>query len=172
MEQKGRVILTEGGGGDLPMKRWVLVGLVALMILALSSISFAGDRGRGRWEGFAIGLGAVTLYNLFEHGTFSPVIPPHRGHERRVYYPPPVVHEPSGHWEIVQEYIPEERERVWVPGHYEDGYWVKGHHEVRVYPGHYIERKVWVEHEGYNRRPRVKHGPPPWVRDHKYKVKY
>lgn len=136
------------------MKRWAIVGMVALMVLTLSSASFAGDLQRGRWEGFAIGLGAVTLYNLFEHGYFSPVIPPHRAH--RIYvYPPPVVHKPSGHWERHREWIPERRERVWISGHYEDGYWVKGHYEVRVYPGYYIERKVWVGRDPYRRRPHL-----------------
>jgi hypothetical protein len=131
------------------MKRWVVIGLVAVMFLSFSSVSFAGDRQRGRWEGFAIGLGAVTLYNLFGHGVFSPVVPPHRSYETHVYHHPPVVHEPSGHWETRQEWIPERRERVWVPGHYEDGYWVKGHYEVRVYSGYYVDRRVWVEHRPY-----------------------
>jgi hypothetical protein len=153
------------------MKRRVLIGLVALMVFTLSSVSFAGDRQRGRWEGVAIGLGAVTLYNLFEHGLFSPVIPPRRPYGTHVYSPP-VVHEPSGHWEIEREWIPEERERVWIPGHYEDGYWVKGHHEVRVYPGHYVERKVWVEHQSYRHGPKVKNGPPPWAPAHGRRAKY
>ena len=131
------------------MKRWVVIGLVAVMFFTLSSVSIAGDRQRGRWEGLAIGLGAVTLYNLFGHGYFSPVIPPHRVYERHVYHGPPVVHKPSGHWEIRQEWIPERRERVWVPGYHEDHYWVKGHYEVRVYPGYYEERRVWVEHRAY-----------------------
>jgi hypothetical protein len=129
------------------MKRWAIIGLVGVMLLILSSVSFAGDRQRGRWEGVAIGLGAVTLYNLFQYGYPSPIILPPRGY----YRPPPVVHRPRGHWEIRKEWIPERRERVWVPGHYEDGYWVKGHYEVRVYPGHYVEHRVWVEHPPYRR---------------------
>ncbi|NIS72536.1 MAG: hypothetical protein GTO12_27450, partial [Proteobacteria bacterium] len=129
------------------MKRSIVIGLVVVMLFAFSSVSFAGDLGRGRWQGFAIGLGAVTLYNLFEHGQFSPVIPPHKAYKKHgYYYPPPVVYEPSGHWEIRKEWVPERRVRVWIPGHYQNGYWVKGHHETRVYPGHWVKRKVWVEH--------------------------
>lgn len=122
------------------MKRWVMMGLVAVMFFTHSTVSFADDRGRGRWEGIAIGLGAVTLYNLFQHGQFSPVITP-----QRVYQSPPVVCQPSGHWEIHRQWIPERREYVRIPDHYEGGYWVKGHHEVRIYPGYYEDRKVWVE---------------------------
>jgi len=128
------------------MKRWIVTGLVVVMVFALSSVSFAGDLGRGRWQGFAFGLGAVTLYNLFEHGKFSPVIPPGHVYKRHGHYHPPVVYEPSGHWEIRKDWVPERRAGVWVPGHYENGYWVKGHHETRVYPGHWVERKAWVEH--------------------------
>lgn len=152
------------------MKRWAVIALVAVMSLTLSSVSFAGDRTRGRWEGFAIGLGAVTLYNLFGHGYFSPVIPPNRVHVRHVYHHPPVVHEPSGHWEIRREWIPETRERVWVPGRYENGYWVKGHYEVRIYPGHYVERRVWVEHRPYKHGRRVKEVPSHWAGSHGYRI--
>jgi len=150
------------------MKRWALMGLVAVMVFALSSVSFAGDRQRGRWEGIAIGLGAVTVYNLFEHGLFSPVIPPQRVHRGHGYPYPPVVHKPSGHWEIHREWIPRRRERIRVPGHYEAGYWVRGHYEVRIHPGYYVERKVWVEHRAHRHGPRVKQGPPPWARAHGY----
>ena len=153
------------------MKRWAIIGLVAVMLLTLSSVSFAGDRARGRWEGFAMGLGAVTLYNLFQHGHFSPVIPTHRAHERHIYYHPPVVHKPSGHWEIRREWIPERRERVWIPGHYEDGYWVKGHYEVRVFPGYYVEHTVWVEDPPYERSSRWREAPPLWAPAHGYRTK-
>lgn len=127
---------------------------------------------RGRWEGFAIGLGAVTVYNLFEHGVFSPIIPPHRTYERHVHQHPPVVYEPSGHWEILREWIPEREERVWVSGHYENGHWVKGHHEVRIHPGYYEERKVWVEDRPYEYGSLSKKGaPPPWAPAHGYRAK-
>jgi len=117
------------------MKKWASIGLVFTLLLTLSTVSYAGDRQRGRWEGVAIGLGAVTLYNLFQHGYPSPIILPHHGYPRPIYHRPPAVHRPSGHWEIHREWIPERRERVWIPGHYEDGYWVEGHNEERVYPG-------------------------------------
>jgi len=162
------------------MKRWAVAGLIAVVVLAVSSGSFAGDRQRGRWEGFAIGLGAVTLYNLFGHGYFSPVIPPHRGYvyyhppvvyRTHVYHHPPVIHVPSGHWQIHREWIPEREERVWVPGHYENGYWVKGHYEVRIRQGYYEERRVWVEDPPYEHSSISRGGPPPWAPAHGHRAK-
>ncbi len=75
------------------MKRWVIVGLLVVgMLISSLSPSFAGDRARGRWEGVAIGLGAVTLYNVFQYGYPSPVIPPQPSHYAGpVHYSPPVV---------------------------------------------------------------------------------
>ena len=128
------------------MKRWAIVGLAAILLLTQTSVSFADDRVRARWEGVAIGLGVVTLYNLFAHGQLSPVIPPQRGYgERPTHHFPPAVCQPSGHWVIRREWIPERRDPVWIPAHYEGGYKVRGQNEVRVYPGYYEERKVWVE---------------------------
>ena len=129
------------------MKRWAVIGLVVVMFLVFSTVSFAGGRDQGRLEGIVIGLGAVTLYNLIGHGVPSPVIPAGRAHERDVYHCPPPAAEPPGHWEIRREWVPEQRERVWIPGHDEDGYWVEGHYEVRIHPGYYLERRVWVEDE-------------------------
>ncbi|NIS60155.1 MAG: hypothetical protein GTO13_05450 [Proteobacteria bacterium] len=155
------------------MKRRIILALVAVVLLSLSSVSFAGDRQRGRWEGVAIGLGAITLYNLFHHGYPLPVIPPHGIYERHISYPPPVLHRPSGHWEIRREWVPERRERIWIPGHYEDGYWVKGHYEVRIFPGYYVERELWVEDDPpYERRSRAGEGPPAWAPAHGYPAKY
>ena len=133
------------------MKRWVIVGLlVAAMLLSPVSFSFASDRVRGRWEGVAIGLGAVTLYNLFQYGHPLPVLPPHHGYYGGPADPsPPVVYQPAGHWEIHRVWVPERREHVWVPAHYENGYWVEGYYQVRVYPGHYKEHKVWVKGPTY-----------------------
>ena len=133
------------------MKRWFIVGLlVAGMLLSSVSLSFAGDRVRGRWEGVAIGLGAVTLYNLFQHGLPSPVLPPQPGYHGRPVPPsPPVVCHPAGHWEIHRVWVPERREHVWIPAHYENGYRVEGYYQVRVYPGHYEEHKVWVKGPTY-----------------------
>ena len=133
------------------MKRWVIIGLLVLGMLFNSvSYSFADDRVRGRWEGVAIGLGAVTLYNLFQYGYPSPIIPPYHSHYGGpVHHSPPVVSQPAGHWEIHRVWIPERREHVWVPAHYENGYWVSGYYQVRVYPGYYEEQKVWVAGVGY-----------------------
>jgi hypothetical protein len=133
------------------MKRWVIIGLLVVgMLLNSVSLSFADDRVRGRWEGVAIGLGAVTLYNLFQYGHPSPVIPPnHSYYGGPVHHAPPVVSQPAGHWEIHRAWIPERREHVWIPAHYENGYWVSGYYQVRVYPGYYEERRAWVEGRAY-----------------------
>ncbi len=132
------------------MKRWMMVGLLAVMIFTSASFTFADDRVRGRWEGIAIGLGAASLYNLFQHGQLSPVILPRRAtYERPGHHYPPPVCEPSGHWEIQRQWIPERRENLWIPSHYEGGYWVPGHYEVRVYPGYYEEHRFWVEGPRY-----------------------
>jgi len=81
------------------MKRWVIVGLLVVGMLFNSvSFSFASDRVRGRWEGVAIGLGAVTLYNLFQYGHPSPVIPPPHSHYGvPAHQPPPPVYQPASH---------------------------------------------------------------------------
>ncbi len=129
------------------MKRIVIIGLIVGMLLAQSTFSFAGDRVRGRWEGVAIGLGAVSLYNLFSHGQLSPVIPPPKPYyERPVqHHPPVVVYQPAGHWEVRRVWVSERRLTVWVPGYYANGYQVCGHYEVQGYPGYYEDRRVWVE---------------------------
>jgi hypothetical protein len=133
------------------MKRWVFVGLLVLgMLLNSVSYCFADDRVRGRWEGVAIGLGAVTLYNLLQYGYPSPIIPPpHSHYGAPLHHSPPVVSRPAGHWAIHRVWIPERREHVWVPAHYENGYWVSGYYQVRVSPGYYEEQKVWVAGGGY-----------------------
>jgi len=128
------------------MKRGAIIGLIVGMLLAQSSLSFAGDRVRGRWEGVAIGLGAATLYNLFAHGRPSPVIPPPRSHySKPVPCYPPVVQAPAGHRENQRVWIPERRETVWVSSHYINGNLVSGHYEVRIFPGYYEDRRIWVE---------------------------
>ena len=128
------------------MKRLVIIGLAVVTLLSQSSLSFADDRVRGRWEGVAIGLGVASLFHLFAHGQPSPVIPPPRPYyERPIPYYPPVVSAPAGHWGIQRVWIPERQEAVWVPSYYLNGYLVQGHYEVRVYPGYYKDRNVWVE---------------------------
>jgi hypothetical protein len=88
--------------------------------------------GRGRWEGLALGLGAVSLYNLFSYGTFAPVVPPRYGPAPGVIYAPPVVYQsppvvygaPTVVCPPPDDYDDDEccehrPERAWVPGHWE-----------------------------------------------------
>jgi hypothetical protein len=104
---------------------------------------------------------------------------PHRGYDVHVHHPP-VVHEyhpprarrPSGHWEIYREWVPRRRERVWVPGYWEYGHRVRGHHEVRVSRGHYMKRKVWVDHGPRRHRPKHDRWSRDWDRTRGRKVRY
>ena len=114
------------------------------MILVIAFISLftfnsveAGSKHHHMWDGAGIALGALALgamtYHLFAHP--SP--------------PPPPAYIP-GHWETTREWVPGAWGRVWVPGYYDRwGRSVRGHYEVRQLPGHYVERRVWVE--GYYR---------------------
>jgi len=94
------------------------------------------------WKGAGIALGAVTLgamaYQLFT----QPSQPP-----QEVYYPPPPPREyVPGHWEITRERVPGTWERVWVPGYHDRwGRRVGGHYQERQTPGHYVERRLWIE---------------------------
>jgi len=126
------------------MKR-MLVMLLALC-LALSWVvpAQAGAKAVGRWEGLAIGLGAVSLYNLFSYGAFTPVVPPYAA-PAMVYQAPPVIYQvppvvyeqppmgcppPAYYDEGPPGYGYGGPERVWVPGHWERHHrWTPGHWE-------------------------------------------
>jgi hypothetical protein len=153
------------------MKRWILAGMVGVIALTLASVSFAGDRAKGRWEGVAIGLGVVTVYNLLEHGVLSPVIPSHPACEKHVYYHSPVVYrthvyrrpplgrERLGHWEICRERIPKKPIHL----HGDRSHGIK---YFRIPPGHLPppgECRVWY------RGVSPGHQPPP--SNHHYRHK-
>src|SRR3972149_1888736 len=85
------------------MKRLLII-LLAVVVLAGLVAPAEGGHGRGRWgghggghwEGLAIGLGAVSLYNLFSYGMFAPVVPPYTyGPPAAVYAPPVVYQQPA-----------------------------------------------------------------------------
>jgi hypothetical protein len=116
------------------------------MILAVVFISFfalnsaeAGSRHHDMWNGAGIALGALTLGAIASQFFTHPSPPP----------PPAYAYIP-GHWETTREWVPGTWTRIWVPGYYDRwGRSVRGHYEVRQIPGHYVERRVWVE--GYYR---------------------
>ncbi len=67
----------------------------------------------------------------------------------QAYYPPPRQEYVPGHWEMTREWVPGTWERVWVPDYRDRWGRAAGHYESRQTPGHYAERRVWVE--GYYR---------------------
>lgn len=128
------------------MKRLLIILLAVVVLAGLVAPAEAGHggHGRGRWEGLAIGLGAVSLYNLFSYGMFAPVVPPYTyGPPAAVYAPPVVYQQPAVVYQAptvvcpppayygcpppvpVQDYGPE---RVWAPGYWQEQHrWVPGH---------------------------------------------
>lgn len=130
------------------MKRLLIVVLVAALVAGSVVPAAAGSKARGRWEGLAIGLGAVSLYNLFSHGMFAPVVPPraYAAAPTVVYQQPAVVYQapaavcppPAYQGGCGPDYGPDYGpgyygpERVWVPGYYErHERWIPGHWEWR-----------------------------------------
>jgi hypothetical protein len=138
----------------------LLVGLVSFGLVA--SPVWAGNVQRNRWEGVAIGAGAVILGKvLWDHFHY----PRHAydGYHHRPYYPSHKLHPPkhkyyprakrSGHWEIRKVWVPPVYEKVWNPGHYNRrGCWVPGKWiEIEKRPGYWDKERVWVAHRHHRR---------------------
>jgi hypothetical protein len=128
------------------MKRWVIVGLVAAgMLLNLAPCSFAEDRSRGSSEGSLMGPKTPAEYYIFQRGQLPPVLPSPKGSSGGTnppsQYSEPAAPAQAGHWGVRRVWVPEQRQEVWVWGHFENGTWVNGHSEVLVYPGYC---KAWV----------------------------
>jgi hypothetical protein len=136
------------------MRKLTCFALAAALVAASVMPAEASAKARGRWEGLAIGLGAVSLYNLFSYGTFSPVVPPGGAYGAYsqaptvvyqqptvvyqqpavVYQQAPVVYGPPSNRPVYEEYEDDCRgpETVWVPGHWRTRrHWVPGHWEYR-----------------------------------------
>lgn len=122
------------------MKR-LLVIVLALALVAGSVVPAAASaKAVGRWEGLAIGLGAVSLYNLFSYGAFTPVVPPSYTYAPTVAYPPTVVYAPPVVYQPpvicvppayygyppVYGYPPPQ---VWVPGYRSPRSWGHGYRD-------------------------------------------
>lgn len=135
------------------VKKLISIALVVTIIsLFVVSYADAGSKGRYRWQGAGIALGALALGGLIVHHLHAYPPPPHVVYSPppEPYYPPPHEYVP-GHWQTVREWVPGTWESVWVPGYYDRcGRWVAGHYEERWTPGRYIERRVWIE--GHYRR--------------------
>jgi hypothetical protein len=136
------------------MKRWFIFGIAAAgMLLNLAPISFAEDRSRGSSEGSLMGPKTPTDYYIFQHGQVPPVLPSSKDSSGGTNQQPSQYSQPdsqpaappqTGHWGVRRTWIPEQQQEVWIYGHFENGTWVNGHSEVRVYPGYFEERRVWI----------------------------
>ena len=120
--------------------------IVAMLLIGITAVpAAAGDRERGRFEGFALGLGAAVLgHTLMQHPSYQP-----GGHYNAPvdrHRPGPDFHHRSGHWELQRVWVPPAFKKVWKSGHrgprgrWVPGCWVK----VPVSGGHWDKRKVWV----------------------------
>ena len=153
-------------------RKSIISGLLIVVFLTgiASTPAAAGSRERGRFEGFALGLGAAFLghslmhhYRTHQHYK-APIDrhpprrhhhhPKHYHHRHHGYHKPPVHrHGPRrhfqhrrGHWEFQRVWVPPTYKKVWQPGYYNrrgrwiPGCWVK----EPVSRGYWEKRKVWV----------------------------
>lgn len=122
----------------------IVVFITVLCVTFLTASAWAGKKDRYRWEGIAIGVGAVMLGHalLNQHHHFHQAPGP-------IHHPP--VPRFRGHWEVRRVWIPPIHERVWNPGHYNHkGRWVHGRWiEVVKEPGYWGEKRVWVRRPYY-----------------------
>lgn len=145
------------------MKKRSLLSL--LFVLAFTSTimipsAHAGNVQRHRWEGIAIGLGAVILgsvlsksHQLSNAQSFDWHTPdydngPSRHYKRRHHH-----HRDDplrGHWEMREEWLPPTYKRVWNPGHYSrHGKWLAGDWiKIEEAPGYWTKTRVWVARSG------------------------
>lgn len=133
-------------------KKQVTITILAIVtVFAFTTPTLAGSPQQHRWEGVAIGIGAVVLGKaLFDanHHPHTPRAPQHVVASYTHYDREPV-YEPAGHWEMRKHWIPPVFKKVWNPGHYNrHGHWVPGHWlQVEVESGYWVKRKEWVPHE-------------------------
>ena len=124
----------------------VLIGTLAVSLLPSTALAGDPHAVRNRWTGVAIGAAVATLGGLL----LSPLW---IGPPAVAYTPPPVVYSRPpvvyyqtgvpGHYE--NRWVPAtERQRVWVEGHFQNGWWVPGHWQEQVRNGGNWTR-VWVE---------------------------
>jgi len=127
----------------------LILSIVTVVFVSIAANSaWAGNVQRNRWEGVAIGVGAVVLgkvlWDQYTHPRPEPAVvypEPQRRRPRNHYRP-----RPSGHWEIRRVWVPMKHKKVWNPGHYgRRGRWVPGKWiKIKKKDGHWKEERVWV----------------------------
>ena len=161
-------------------KQIMAVFLISVLLVAVTAVpAAAGSRQRGRWEGFALGLGAAVLgHTLLHHHSHTTGVhkvpvdrhPPrydhHRGgrsHKPRVGRHRARHYRPGRHRPPVDRHPPGPRcrgrrghwelQRVWVPPAFKK-VWKPGHsgHRGRWLPGCWVKVRV---SKGYWKKQRV-----------------
>jgi len=122
------------------MKKPAIILIIVILGLSLTTTPvWAGSKQRHRWQGAAIGIGAVLLGHAILHPrSHAPAYP------QGVYQPPPKPR--HGHWKFRKVWVPPTCRTVWNPEHYNGhGEWVPGQYiEIIDQPGYWTKRRVWV----------------------------
>jgi len=147
------------------MKRLLVLMLAVALVAASSLPVHASPKAVGRWQGVAIGLGAVSLYNLFNYGAFTPVVPPRYAVPAPavVYSAPPVIYQAPIVYQAPMVYQapacppPAYYDDRCGDSHGDDGYYSDRYGDSRCYnnrnvcapervwaPGYWQERHRWV----------------------------
>ena len=131
--------------------QFIVVFIAILCVTFWTSSAWAGENHRYRWEGIAIGVGAVMLgHALFNQNHPRDLRPAPRNIHRQ---PPPTRF--RGRPEMRRVWIPPVYEREWNPGHYNHkGRWVHGRWiKVMKEPGYWSKRQKWAGrlHHRYSR---------------------
>ncbi|MEJ2039661.1 MAG: hypothetical protein P8X55_12130 [Desulfosarcinaceae bacterium] len=127
-------------------KKYIVIMITAFFtVFAFSAPALAGSPQQHRWEGVAIGIGAVLLGKALFDASQRPYAAPAPQPAVVQYHhaPRPA---PSGHWEIRKQWVAPVYKKVWNPGHYNrHGRWVTGQWlQVEVESGYWVEKQVWV----------------------------
>ena len=124
-------------------------GLFVIIIVVVLCFSFpissvwAGNVQRNRWEGVAIGVGAVVLGKMLwaHHRDWY-----HSYWEKAPKYYTPAPSKLYDRWEMRKIWVPPTYKKVWRSGHYNYfGQWIPGKWITTItVPGHWDFKRVWV----------------------------
>ena len=132
----------------MKLKKTISIVLIAaLTIFTFSAAASAGSPQSHRWEGVAIGIGAVILGKALIDSIHNNQARAYGPAPQPAYYQPEP-EPPAGHWETRRQWVPAEYKKVWNPGHYNrHNRWVQGRWiRVEAQPGYWVEKEVWIPH--------------------------